>query len=248
MVRLDFVEPEIAVVYLDREERGNSLTPDLLAALIGKLEQAEEKGARVGILRGSGERSFCTGYDLAELGQPLDPRSLRLEPAAQAFERARIPWLAYVNGRAHGGGFELLLACDQRIAAPHAVFRMPAVHLSIPYSPEGLRRFVRLIGPSKTFDLFATARQLTASQALDRGLIDAVGTFDSALAWARKVSTGGPLALEYTKAALHALHLGEDPANIPDLVRLRQTCLHSADLREGLEAVREGRAPDFKGR
>lgn len=248
LVDFRFIEPHIACLSLAREERGNSLTPDLLGVLVGLVEQAAQKGARVGILRGRGERSFCTGYDLAELTQPPDPRRLRLEPAARAIERSPIPWLAFVNGRAFGGGFELLLACDQRIAAPHAVLRMPAVSLSIPYGPEGLRRFHRLIGPARTFDLFARARELNATEAADLGLIDAIGDFDAALAWARRVAVGGPLAIEYTKAALQALNQGEDPNNVPEIVRLRQSCLNSQDLQEGLAAANERRPPRFKGR
>ncbi len=248
LVDFRFLEPHIACLSLAREERGNSLTPDLLGALVGLVEQAAQKGARVGILRGKGETSFCTGYDLAELSQPLDPRRLRLEPAARAIECSPIPWLAFVNGRAFGGGFELLLACDQRIAVPHAILRMPAVRLSIPYGPEGLRRFHGLIGPARTFDLFARARDLDAEEAVRLGLIDAIGDFETALDWARQVALGGPLAVEYTKAALRALNEGEDPNNVPEIVRLRQSCLNSHDLKEGLAAANERRPPRFKGR
>lgn len=246
-IRLSFPRPHVACVEICREARGNSLTPAVLEALVETVEEVQERGARAAILRGAGGKSFSTGYDLEQMERPFDPQRLQLDPAARAIEQSPIPWIGFANGRVIGGGFELLLACDFRLAEAHATFRMPALRLSIPYPLDGLRRFVRVLGPSKTAYFFFQNKDWTAAEALAAGLVEGIGDFEMALELGESAANSGPLAVEYTKAALGAYRMGEDPANSPEISRLRHVCLDSKDLEEGLTAATEGRPPKFEG-
>jgi enoyl-CoA hydratase/carnithine racemase len=177
------------------------------------------------------------------------------ETALAALDEFRFPVVAALNGHAIGGGLELALACDLRIAAEGAKLGMPPARLGLIYSHTGLRRFVDAIGAPRTRELFFTARNVTADVALNWGLVNRVvpdeELADEAVAWAAGIAANAPLSLEGNKGALRALLAAEgalDPEVERELVALREACFRSEDFREGVRAFGEKRAPEWKGR
>jgi enoyl-CoA hydratase/carnithine racemase len=177
------------------------------------------------------------------------------EAALAALDAFRFPVVAALNGHAIGGGLELALACDLRIAAAGAKLGMPPARLGLIYSHTGLRRFVDAIGAPRTRELFFTARNVTAEVALEWGLVNRVVADDevagAAVEWAAGIAANAPLSLEGNKGAIRALLAAEgalDPEVERELVALREACFRSEDFREGVRAFAEKRPPEWTGR
>jgi enoyl-CoA hydratase/carnithine racemase len=246
------------VVRIANEARANALDDPILDSLVSLLEGPRASAARVVLLSGAGERHFSSGLDLGdrtadELVAYLQDGERRLGRAARAIAACPRPVIGVLNGAAVGGALELAIACDWRIAARGARLAMPAARIGVVYSPDGLRRFVAAMGPSRTRRLFLTGRPVDADEALRIGLVDEVA--DPAALWeaaresARAVAAAAPLAVEGTRAIIDALverapwELVEETA-----AAARRRAFASDDFREGLSAVREKRTPGFGGR
>lgn len=205
------IEEGIATLKLNRPTRLNAIGVRMAAELQAALADLEASGAvRVLILTGVGERAFCTGADLKE-------RTVMDEAARWAHNRALfdctnqlarlpIPTIAAVNGLALGGGCELTLACDLRIAAAHAAFALPETHLGIIPGAGGTQRLPRLIGPGRAKELIFSARRIDAATALTWGLLSQVVPGDtlltSATALATEIARQSQTALALAKAAI----------------------------------------------
>jgi enoyl-CoA hydratase/carnithine racemase len=195
---------------------------------------------------------FCAGADIkaftqmdASGGKELLDRSHAL---LRSFERSRTMTIAAVNGMALGGGCELAMGCDVRIAALSASFGQPEISLGIIPGFGGTQRLPRLVGPAKALEMNTTGDPISAEEAYEFGLANRVvpdhELFDTALAWARKFARQAPLALEQIKRVSHQGDLDE---GIEAEKAGFATVLASEDAREGIGAFLGKRTPRFKG-
>jgi enoyl-CoA hydratase len=201
----------IATITLSRPERLNAIGVRLAQELRAAVESVEAGGAaRALIITGAGERAFCTGADLKEraaLGAAERwAHNRAMNACNDQLAGLQIPTIAALNGMALGGGLELALACDIRIAADHALLALPEVGLGIIPGAGGTQRLPRLIGPARAKELIFSARRISADEALAWGLVSqvrpAAELLPAALALAGEIARRSPLALAYAKAAI----------------------------------------------
>jgi enoyl-CoA hydratase/carnithine racemase len=246
-----------ALVTIAREGARNALDDHTIQAFVGCFMGLRGRpGLRAVVLTGAGEHSFCAGYDIAciDPDQPLeDPLpDDRFATATQAVLDSPVPVVAALRGGAWGGGLDLALACDLRVAHPGVRLAMTPCKLGLVYRHQGLQRFAARIGLQATRRLFLTATTIGADEALRLGIVDAVDPDPLALAqaWAGTIASNAPLAVAGVRAALAALErdpaLG-DPTTAAALHAQRLRAFASTDLRRGLEAAEQRRSPAFEG-
>lgn len=249
------VEDGVAVITLNRPEALNALNGDLMLELGIALDiAAGSDGVRAVILTGSG-RSFIAGADINEfrnLGQdPFAGRDAALQGQDVLANLAAmpVPTIAAINGFAFGGGLEVALACDLRVAQPGARMGLPEVGLGLIPGYGGTQRLPRLIGPSRAMDLIFTGRHVEAEEALQLGLVNRVS--EGALAGARELAAqmlrNAPISLGVAKEAIvrgMATDLNNGLEIEADLFGFIST---TSDMKEGTSAFLEKRKADFRG-
>jgi enoyl-CoA hydratase/carnithine racemase len=236
----------------------NALDHAILDAIAAALRDLGE--ARTVLLTGA-DGMFSSGYDIGDIPDDVfaeEAERLVAHPFAAAIEglqACEIPTVAALPGHTIGGGLELALACDLRVAADGILLGMPPAKLGLVYSHTGLRRFLEAIGAPRTRELFLTARNIDARTALSWGLVnDVVGAADledAALDLAEDIAANAPLSVRGNKRAIRALLAADgslDPEVERELVELREASFHSDDLREGVRAFGEKRPARWKGR
>ncbi len=248
----------VAIWTIDREPRMNSLSRATLLAL-GKLtcEALENTSIRAIVITGAGDKAFCAGADLKER-QGMSENDVRLQVELYRSElgpldRSPKPVIAAINGVAFGGGLELALVCDLRVAASHALLALPETTLGIIPGAGGTQRLPRVIGEARAKEMILLGTRLTADQALAWGLVNRVtpkGTpvVDDAVAWIAPIAEGAPLA---QAAALEAIDRSADTSLAVGLELEKVSydkVLVSEDRREALAAFAEKRKPRFMGR
>jgi len=244
----------IAVVTLSRPEARNAINLEVVNELHIALEALGREGStRVLILTGAGKAAFASGADIRELRERRAADALRGINSSLflAVERFPLPTIAAVNGYALGGGCELALACDLRIASESSRFGQPEVGLGIIPAAGATYRLPRLVGAGRARELILTGRIIDADEALAIGLVNRVVPDDRLLEEARStallIARKGPLALRAAKLTLQASAYGPDAGHAAE--RLAQAILfESDDKREGMAAFLEGRPPRFTGR
>jgi enoyl-CoA hydratase/carnithine racemase len=235
---------------------------DAIAATVTELS-APEAGVRALILTGAGGR-FSSGYDLSGLeGLPREEFVRRAEAliahpftaAIEALEATDVPTVAALPGHTMGGGLELALACDLRVAADHIELAMPPAKLGLVYPHTGLRRFLDAIGAARTRELFLLGHGIDPVTALAWGLVNGVSEAedlqDEVLRLAIDLAANAPLSVRGTKQALRRLLAAEgrvDEALEAELVALREASFRSDDLLEGVTAFVQKRDPVWRGR
>ena len=216
--------------------------------------------ARCVIITGEG-RMFSAGYDISDLPESVfadEAERLIAHPfaaAIDAIDAYPLPTVAALNGHTIGGGLELALACDLRIAATPIALGMPPAKLGLVYSHTGIRKFIDAIGAPRTRELFLVGRRIDAETAAAWGLVNDVvepeALADHALELAREIVGNAPLSLAGNKRVIRAVLEAEaqlDPVVERELIELRRACFSSEDFREGVRAFAEKRPPRWRGR
>jgi enoyl-CoA hydratase/carnithine racemase len=252
-------EPAAHVVRIritNPEKRG-ALDHEILDALA---ELLRGQSARCLMITGDGP-VFSAGYDIGKFDDDEFSRqaeSLVAHPftaAIEAIEACRFPVVAAVNGHAIGGGLELAVTCDIRIAARGAKLGMPPAKIGLIYSHTGLRKFIEICGVANTNELFLLGRNIDADRAHGMGLVNQVVEGERletlAVELAAEIAANSPLSLEGNKRVIRELRQNAWP--LPpqlerELVELRESCFFSDDFREGIRAFGEKRPPRWKGR
>jgi methylglutaconyl-CoA hydratase len=248
----------VVVWTITRPERMNSLSRATLTAF-GKLtrEAISNPSVRAIVVTGAGEKAFCAGADLKER-QGMSENDVRQQVELYRSElgpldRSPKPVIAAINGVAFGGGLELALICDLRVAAAHASLALPETSLGIIPGAGGTQRLPRLIGEARAKELILLGRRLSAAEALAWGLVNRVvpnGTdlLSDVLSFIEPIANGAPLA---QAAALEAIDRASDAA-LEHGLELEKVSydkvLVSSDRREALVAFAEKRKPVFQGR
>lgn len=250
-------EQGIVTLTLNRVSRHNALGCDLVRMLRETLASIrEDRSARVVILTGAGERSFCAGADLKERAQmppeEVGPFVSSLRTMMDEVASLPQPVIAGINGFALGGGCELALACDLRVMAEGATIGLPETHLGIIPGAGGTQRLPRLLGPALAKELIFTGRRIKPEEAERLGLVNRVAAAGSLMEVCRELAapilTAAPIALEQAKIAVDR---GLD-RSLEEGLKLEQSCydvtIPTEDRTEALVAFREKRKPVFKGR
>lgn len=251
------VAEAIAWVTLNRPEARNAMNAATRAQLAAAMRAAEaDERVRAIVLRGAGEHGFCAGADIKEFVEHPDPNGFRnnrgFDSWIKPFDEARKPILASIHGHCLGGGLEVALACDMRIAAEDAVFALPETGLGVITGVGGSQRLPRVVGMGAALDMILTGERIAAPRALAMGLVSrVVPRADLAGATrelAARLAARPPLAMAYAKEAVRAaldLPLRDGMKLEVDLSAL---LLNTEDRLEAARAFREKRAPEFKGR
>jgi enoyl-CoA hydratase/carnithine racemase len=248
----------VEVWTIDRPDRMNSLSRETLLEL-GRLTRAAlvDDAVRAIILTGQGDRVFCAGADLKER-QKMTENDIRAQVDLYRSElgpldRSPKPVIAAINGAALGGGLELALVCDLRVAASNATLGLPETSLGIIPGAGGTQRLPRVVGEARAKEMILLGRRLTAEEALEWGLVNRVvpvgsRLVDDVIAWIEPISDGAPLA---QAAALEAIDRASDTTLELGLELEKVSygkVLVSADRREALAAFAAKRKPNFLGK
>jgi enoyl-CoA hydratase/carnithine racemase len=232
---------------------------DAITATLGELAAAPSQ-ARCLVVTGA-HGMFSAGYDIGEIpDEEFEERAERLvaHPFTEAIDALQAfahPTLAVLPGHTIGGGLELALACDLRIAQQGIKLGMPPAKLGLVYSHTGVRRFLDAIGAARTRELFLLGRYIDAPTALTWGLVNGVAPAEEleavGLELAGELAGNAPLSQTGNKRVIEALlHAeGELPGDVEaELIELRHASFASQDLREGMRAFAEKRSPRWRGR
>jgi enoyl-CoA hydratase/carnithine racemase len=256
---LDRPAEAVARLRIANPERRNALDHEILAAIAATLPRLDDGIATRCVLITGTPPVFSAGYDIAEFTEEAFEReaeALVAHPFQAAMEAiVAHPWptVAAINGLCLGGGLELAVSCDLRIAAAGAKLGMPPAKLGLVYGHTGLRRFLETIGLPRTREMFFTGRNLPAAQAERIGLVnEVVGDEEIEAAGVRlasEIAVAAPLSTRGNKRVIDVLAANPvlSPAQEEELVELRRACFGSADFREGVRAFAEKRRPVWTG-
>lgn len=238
----------------------NAFNEELIASFVAVFENLKRRAPvpRAVVLRGAGEASFSSGYDINYINpdQPLDQPfpDERFGKTILAVEQFCSPVIAALNGNAFGGGLDLALACDLRFAGPHVKLAMTPAKLGLVYAREGVARFVRKLGPGLTRRLFLTGAAIDAREAFQLGLVDGLSelpenAFERALKTAKQIAQHPELAIRGTRQTISAV-VSDAPDEDPiwsEINDLRTRALRSDELKKNLRAFTQKISPRSSG-
>jgi enoyl-CoA hydratase len=242
----------IGILTINRPKALNALNPEVLKELDAALDGIDTNRCRCLIVKGEGEKAFVAGADIGSMSKMTKAEAKELgklgNDVFRKLETFPVPVIAAVTGYALGGGCELALACDFRIAAENAVFGQPEVGLGITPGFGGTQRLARVIGPGKAKEMLYTAKNIKADEAFRVGLVNSVvpvGTcLEEAVKLAERIARNAPIAVRATKKAVNeGLEMKMDDAIVLE-EELFSSCFESADQQNAMAAFVEKRKPD----
>ena len=255
---LDRPADHVVRLRISNPAKRGALDHELLDALAETVRGLDD--ARCLLLTGEG-KMFSAGYDIGTFDEAhFEEQAERLvahpfHAAIEALEAFPYPSVAALNGHAIGGGLEVALSCDIRIAARGIKLGMPPAKLGLIYSHTGLQKFIEVCGVANTNELFYVGRNVDAERGYEMGLVNHVVAPDeldaAGLAMAAEIGANAPLSLSGNKRVIRELrtHPGKLPADLEkELVELRESCFFSEDFREGVRAFGEKRPPEWRAR
>jgi enoyl-CoA hydratase/carnithine racemase len=247
----------VAWITLNRPEAMNSINNAVREGLPARVREADaDPDVRVIVVRGAGPRAFCAGADIKEwapVASPAVHRQARVEQNfLRAFDEARKPIIASIHGFALGGGFEIALACDLRIASRDATFGFPETGLGIIPGIGGTQRTARVAGLGLALDLVLTGERIPAERAYAMGLVsrltEPAALADETRALAEKIASKAPLATMLAKEAVKKGYELELAAGLRLEIDLHTHLVNTEDRLEAAKAFKEKRPPRFSGK
>ncbi|WP_075035455.1 enoyl-CoA hydratase/isomerase family protein [Halobacillus dabanensis] len=247
---------KLAFITINRPEVRNALNKETLDEIMDAMGRASED-AEVGLVvfTGKGEKSFAAGADINQLKEKSAVDALKPEGMQQVYDKIESfekPTIAMINGYALGGGCELAMACDIRIASTNAKLGLPELNLSIIPGAGGTQRLARLVGKGKALEMILTGKVIDADEALQYGLVTEVVApeelQDKVEEVSKKILAKGPLAVQLAKVSVH-MGAETDMKTGLMLEKLSQAILfNSEDKNEGTKAFLEKRSAVFQGK
>lgn len=246
------IDGHVAIVRLCRPEQANRLEPSDLPVLTAHFRKLREEPAQVRalVLTGTG-RHFSAGFDLGSIDSAVEgDASAVFAGMVDALEALPQTTICALNGGVFGGATDLALACDFRLGVPETRMFMPAARFGLHYYATGLRRYLSRLGLNTAKRMFLLAEEFDAPALLEvgylTGIVPADTLNDEALAMARRAASLAPLASAGMKSALNAM--AAERYEPEEGERIYRACMASADLQEGIAALREKRTPQYAGR
>jgi enoyl-CoA hydratase len=253
------IEGPLARITLDQPARHNAMSLDMWRLLPERIEAAmRNPDVRAILVTGAGERAFCSGADISEFGtNRSDPAGAlaydhAVDAAIEALRGAGKPTIAQIRGICFGGGLEIALCCDLRIASAAARFRLPAARLGLGYAYSNVALLVERLGADAAAEIVFTAATLDAQDARSAGIVQRVFPDETfardAEDYTATITANAPLVLTALKRSLLELAKPFDQRDVAAADRAVAACIASQDYREGQAAFRERREPQFTGR
>ena len=249
----------IGWITFNNPARHNAVSMSMWQALFDVVSEfAADDAVRVIVVKGAGERAFVSGADISEFEEKRSsPETTQAynatsQRASKALKDVNKPTIAMIRGWCVGGGVSLALSCDLRIAAEGSTFAVPAAKLGLGYEFEGVRKLVDVVGPSFAREIFYTARQFSAAEALAMGLVNRVVPAEELQAYvcdyAATIGNNAPLTVASIKTLVGQALKDESQRDMALCQQVVDRCFGSADYVEGRQAFMEKRKPKFSGR
>jgi enoyl-CoA hydratase/carnithine racemase len=256
---LQSITDGVGVITFNNPEKRNAMSLDMWQGLgLALVELRDDPEVRVVILVGAGDKAFVSGADISQFEKTRYNAAASEEYAKRsAAERALLadypkPIIACIRGFCLGGGMQVAMLADIRIAAENSQFGIPAAKLGIAYGFDGLRNLVSLVGQSWARLLMYTGMRIDSAEAVRIGLVDRVvpdaELWDATLDIARTISGNAPLAIQAAKITIAQVLKDSDKRDMDAIKAIGLACMDSEDFREGRRAFMEKRKPQFKGR
>jgi enoyl-CoA hydratase len=256
---LQSVTDGVGVITFNNPAKRNAMSLEMWEGLgLALVELRDHPGVRVVILAGAGDKAFVSGADISQFEKTRHNAEASEEYSRRsAAQRALLadypkPIIACIRGFCLGGGMQVAMAADIRIAAENSQFGIPAAKLGIAYGYDGLSNLVSLVGPSWARLIMYTGMRIDSAEALRIGLVDRVvpdaELWDATMEIARTISNNAPLAIKAAKITIAQVLKDPDARDMAAIKQIGLDCMDSEDFREGRRAFMEKRKPEFKGR
>ncbi|MDQ7784012.1 MAG: enoyl-CoA hydratase-related protein [Desulfomonilaceae bacterium] len=253
----------IGTLCINNPHKKNAVSNDMLKAMDQGLQRMEADGIRAVIIKGAGDRVFCSGYDvttfssaLSELEEHAETGETRdyLRLALRRIENVGMPVISMINGHCIGAGVDISLACDLRYAATEVKFQVPPAKLGIVYNPDGIARAIRVLGVARAKELFFLGAGVSSEEAYEMGLVNRVLPAEQLADFTRTVAAtlaeNAPLSLRGMKAifrfSMEHQRLSEERER--EAEHLIIEAMKSRDAAEAMKAFSERRKPVFTGK
>jgi enoyl-CoA hydratase/3-hydroxyacyl-CoA dehydrogenase len=244
-------EDGLLEIELDRPERLNALSPDLMDEIVHVLENADTDAVRAVTFEGAGDRAFCAGADISAFAD-REPADADVTPVFQTVAEFPRPTLAKIDGYCLGGGLELALACDLRIATEGSAFGFPEINLGLIPGGGGTQRAMRMLTDARAKELVFRGEHVSADRAEEWGLINRSVSdeeFDEVVAeFLEDLVGGAPIALRMAKEVMDDGRDGDIDAGLRMESQAFGLLLTTEDMKEGTSAFAEKRDPEFEGK